>query len=86
VVAGRSGAVPEVVRDGETGLLVDPEDPRAVAEAVVRLLADRDLARRMGETGRRWVTDQFAYARFRDGVDRLVRDLAALGGPEVVGG
>jgi phosphatidylinositol alpha-1,6-mannosyltransferase len=86
VVAGRSGAVPEVVRDGETGLLVDPEDPRAVAEAVVRLLADRDLARRLGETGRRWVTDQFAYARFRDGVARLVRDLAALGGPEVVAG
>ena len=78
VVAGRSGAVPEVVRDGETGLLVDPEDPRAVAEAVVRLLADRDLARRMGETGRRWVTEEFSYGRFREDVGRLVRSAAGL--------
>jgi phosphatidylinositol alpha-1,6-mannosyltransferase len=78
VVAGRSGAVPEVVRDGETGLLVDPEDPRAVAEAIVQLLADRDLARRMGETGRRWVTEEFSYCRFRQDVGRLVRSAAGL--------
>lgn len=82
VVAGRSGAVPEVVRDGETGLLVDPENPKAVAEAIVRLLTDRDLARRLGEEGRRWVTERFAYNRFREAVDRLVRELAGLHGPE----
>jgi phosphatidylinositol alpha-1,6-mannosyltransferase len=61
---------------------VDPENPTAVAEAIVRLLTDRDLARRLGEEGRRWVTERFAYNRFREAVDRLVRELAGLHGPE----
>src|SRR5690242_1304138 len=55
VVAGNSGGVPDAVRDGETGFLVPPEDPAALAEAITRLLADRDLARRIGAAGRRAV-------------------------------
>ena len=55
VVAGRYGGAVEAVMDGETGLLVDSEDPRAIAQAAVRLLKDEDLARRMGEAGRRRV-------------------------------
>jgi len=51
VVAGSAGAVPEVVPDGTAGLLVDPTDPAALAEALVNLLDDRAVARRMGETG-----------------------------------
>ena len=41
VVATTAGGIPEVVVDGETGLLVPPRDPRAMAAAIVRLLADR---------------------------------------------
>jgi glycosyltransferase involved in cell wall biosynthesis len=48
VVATRVGAAAEVVRDGETGLLVAPGDRRALAEAVTRLLADPERAARLG--------------------------------------
>lgn len=48
VVAGRVGGVSDAVLHGRTGLLVDPEDPAAIARAVVRLLGDESLRRRMG--------------------------------------
>lgn len=72
IVAGRSGGIPDAVRDGETGLLVDPEDPRAVAAAIDRLLRDTGLARRLGAQGRTTVEDRFTW-------DRVVSDLRAIG-------
>lgn len=51
VVAGNVGGALTSVKDGETGLLVDPRDPGAVAEAIVRLLLDRELAGRLGAAG-----------------------------------
>jgi len=53
VVAARAGAVPEVVEDGITGLLVPPGDPSGVAAALIRLLDDREARLRMGEEGSR---------------------------------
>jgi glycosyltransferase involved in cell wall biosynthesis len=52
VVATRVGALPEVLHDGESGLLVPPESPGALAEALVRLLGDGDLRRRLAAGGR----------------------------------
>jgi phosphatidylinositol alpha-1,6-mannosyltransferase len=52
VVAGNVGGAVDAVLDGETGLLVDPVDPLAVAGAITRLLLDRALALRLGEAGR----------------------------------
>lgn len=75
VVAGNGGAIPEVVRDGETGLLVDPESPEEVAAAIIRLLRDPDLARRLGEAGRRWVREEFSYERFRERLAGLIERL-----------
>jgi len=51
VVAGNVAGALDAVADGETGLLVDPTDERAVADALTRLLSDRELARRMGVAG-----------------------------------
>lgn len=48
VVASRIGGLPDIVMDGETGLLVPPGDPIALRQAIERLLADRDLRERMG--------------------------------------
>jgi phosphatidyl-myo-inositol dimannoside synthase len=76
VVAGRGGAVDEVVEDGETGLLVDPRDANEVAAAVGRLLADPRMAARLGEAGRRRVVTEFTFERFRERMARLVGDLA----------
>jgi glycosyltransferase involved in cell wall biosynthesis len=57
VVASRTGGVPEVVLDDETGLLVPPGDPAALAAAISRLVADEPLRQRLGAAGRRRVTD-----------------------------
>ena len=53
VVASDLGGIRDVVRHGENGLLVPPGDAVALAEAIVKILQDRDLARRMGLTGSR---------------------------------
>lgn len=63
VVAARAGGIPEVVRDGENGRLVAPADATGLARAMLELLGDRDLARRMGARGRELVQDQFSIAR-----------------------
>jgi glycosyltransferase involved in cell wall biosynthesis len=75
VVATRVGGVREVVRDGETGLLVSPADPVAVAMSLHTLLDDPEGARRMGEEGTRWVTGRFSSRRLADDVTGLYREL-----------
>lgn len=52
VVGGRVGGVPDLVEDGVTGLLVDPDDVDAIADAIVRVLSDRALAERLGAAAR----------------------------------
>ena len=59
VVATPVGGTPELVVDGETGLLVPPRDPGALAAALRRILDDRELAARLGEAGRRRVRERF---------------------------
>jgi len=53
VVGGRSGGTSEAVVDGESGLLVEPERPEEVADAIVRILSSPELAKEMGVNGRR---------------------------------
>ena len=53
VIASRAGGAREVVADGETGVLVDPDDPAAVADAIERLSTDRDRLVSMGTAARR---------------------------------
>lgn len=60
VVGARAGGIPDVVWDDETGLLVDPDRPDEIAEALVRILSDRALAERLGEGGRARA-DEWAY-------------------------
>jgi phosphatidylinositol alpha-1,6-mannosyltransferase len=68
VIAGQSGGLAEAVRDGETGLVVDPDDPAAVAAALKRLLGDQLLARRLGQGGRKAIETFYNW-------DRVIRDL-----------
>ena len=63
VVATRVGGLPEVVIDGETGLLVPAADPPALAEAVLTLWRDPDAAGRMGGAGRRRAEERFDVRR-----------------------
>lgn len=60
VVAFADGAIPEVVRHGETGLLVDPDDPAALADALERLVRDAALREQMGALGEQHAVDCFS--------------------------
>lgn len=51
VISTRVGGVPEVVLDGETGLLVPPHNPNVIARAIIKLALDKDLRTRMGQAG-----------------------------------
>jgi phosphatidylinositol alpha-1,6-mannosyltransferase len=55
VVGGDSGGAPDAVREGETGYVVDGRDRALLIDRLVTLLTDRDLARRLGASGRAWV-------------------------------
>lgn len=63
VVAARSGGAAEAVLENETGLLVPPDDPQALAQALMCLLNDPALRQRMGRAGRRWVEDEMNWDR-----------------------
>jgi len=76
VVAGRTGGVPDAVVDGATGILVDPESPAALADAVVRLLRDRDLADALGKQARARVETmswEVRAMKVREVLDRLIQ-------------
>ena len=63
VIGGSDGGIPDAVRDGETGLLVDGARTECVLDAVRRLLGDRELARRLGAAGRRAVETYYNWDR-----------------------
>lgn len=64
VVASAVGGVPELVEDGETGFLVPPGDPAALADALRRMLTDAELRRRLGAAGRARVEREFTLDAF----------------------
>jgi phosphatidyl-myo-inositol dimannoside synthase len=75
VVANRGSAAEEIVRDGETGLLVDSDDRDELSAALAHLLSEPEAARRMGEAGReRWQRD-FRADRFRAGLEPVLERL-----------
>jgi glycosyltransferase involved in cell wall biosynthesis len=71
VVGSRVSAIPEVVSDGSTGLLVEPGDPVALAAGIQRLLADDELRRGLGEAGPAVVNERFT-------LDRMVEETLAV--------
>jgi glycosyltransferase involved in cell wall biosynthesis len=77
VVATRVGAVPEVVRDGETGLLVEPQDIQGLVAALSRLLADADLCRRLGTQACAWVKQRYSSAAMARSYGQMYEDVVA---------
>lgn len=76
VVATNVGGVPNVVRDGTSGLLVPPRDPEALANGILTLLRDPDRAAAYGQAGRGSVYPRHASTRLVGDVERLYLDLA----------
>jgi len=57
IVASKTGGIPDVIEEGVNGMLVPPAEPEALARAIDRLLADRDLACRLSEGAQERVKD-----------------------------
>jgi phosphatidylinositol alpha-1,6-mannosyltransferase len=72
VVAGDSGGAPDAVLDGESGYVVDGDSVPAVAERLVALLAQPQVARRMGERGRTWVGEQWSWNKTVETLEQLL--------------
>jgi glycosyltransferase involved in cell wall biosynthesis len=64
VVASRTGGTPELLTEGETGFLFEPGDASSAAATIVRILADAELAARLGRAGRRRVETLFSEERY----------------------
>jgi glycosyltransferase involved in cell wall biosynthesis len=69
------GGLPEIVEDAETGLVVPPGDPRALATAIVELARDPERVGRLGAAARARAAAQFSAARAADGVEAVYRSL-----------
>ena len=74
VVATRVGGTPEAIRDGESGLLVPPRDDGALAAAIARVLENDVLAARLGEQGRRRVTERYSFETTVRATEQLYLD------------
>jgi glycosyltransferase involved in cell wall biosynthesis/peptidoglycan/xylan/chitin deacetylase (PgdA/CDA1 family) len=72
LIATAVGGTPTVVRDGETGWLVPPEDPRRLADAIVEAGANLDEAARRGRLGRRLIEEEFDPERLYDRLESLL--------------
>jgi glycosyltransferase involved in cell wall biosynthesis len=72
VVATAVGGVPEAIRDGETGLLVPPENPDEMAGAILRVVSDETLRQRLAAGGRQTFLDHYEMSRMVGAYERLM--------------
>jgi glycosyltransferase involved in cell wall biosynthesis len=79
IVATRAGGIPEIVEDGATGLLVPPRDHTALAAAIVRMLRDETMRRRMGEAGAIRVQERFTVERMAAATAAVYQRVAGKG-------
>ena len=75
VVATKVGGIPEVVRHRETGLLVSPRNPSALANAILKLYNDRELASRFGQNGYRVVHQKFSSEAMAEKIIRVYENI-----------
>ncbi|MGC1188532.1 MAG: glycosyltransferase family 4 protein [Candidatus Acidiferrales bacterium] len=74
VLGPLDGAPSEFIRPGVHGILVDPRDPSAVANALVELLEDKDRANRMGQAARAWVIQEYSEEKFRQRLKKILEN------------
>ena len=79
VVATRHAGIPEVVLDGQSGLLVEEGDERAMALAMAQLVRDPDLAARLGDCGRQRVKERFTIEHHLRQVSQLLHQVMQQG-------
>lgn len=94
VIGTNIGGIPEVIEKDKTGILVPPKDPEALARAILSLLENKELAKRMGESGKRLFEQKFTRRVMLNNIEGLytqfgvgkIRILYLSGFSEIVGG
>ena len=71
VIGSRIGGIKYVIKDGETGLLVPPNDPESLADAIIHLLENPSLARRMGKKGRKMVEQKYTWQKAAEATEKV---------------
>jgi len=74
-IGGRTGGIPEAVLHGETGLIVDPEDPHMVAQTMMDLLSDRDWRDRLGSNAMRRAVEVLTWPKQASQIRRILREV-----------
>ncbi len=77
VVATDVGGLPEIIEDNRTGLLIPKEDPAAIAEAIIKIADDKELARRLAREGRAKVLKDFTLEGMIDKTEAVYRRVLA---------
>ena len=75
IIASTASGIAEQVQKRDVGLLVPPDDPDALADALVHLLRDNSLRQRMGRTGRRWVKREMTWEQTARHIEALLEAL-----------
>ena len=77
VIGCRAGGIPEVVDDGVTGLLAEPEAPADLAEAILKMLQNPSLLREMGLAGRQRLLEKFTHVQMAQQFAEVYRQVIA---------
>jgi glycosyltransferase involved in cell wall biosynthesis len=76
VIATKMGGIPEVVRDGVNGLLLDKKDDEAeLADKIIRLIEDASWRQRLGQHGRDWVAANFSWGRIAQDLEQMYAEV-----------
>lgn len=75
IVATKVGGIPEVVKDGITGILVPPRNPKAMAEAIINLLKDKCLRENMSKEAKKWIDNRFSAEAMVNRISNLYEEL-----------
>jgi len=76
VIASKVGGIPEVVIDGQTGILVPPDDETALTNGIIKMARDQASGRQLGLNGYRMVQEKFSWSESLDRMTALYQSLA----------
>ncbi|MDI9624711.1 MAG: glycosyltransferase family 4 protein [Methanothermobacter sp.] len=77
IIASKIGGIPDVIKNGKTGLLVPPKNPDALSDAIIRLLEDTELARKMGYNGKKMVEKNYTWDKVAKITERVYEEVVS---------
>ena len=78
IVATRVGGIPEVITDGKTGILVDPQNPSQLAEGIIRVLKNSEEANQLASKGRKLVEEHFNSENWNKKIEKIYQEILGL--------